>query len=143
MASKIVPLHTVAGIWYRRVVNCDQKYAGAPYRDDADVKSSMNCIVPWGTWSGAYLLFWEIKKRVQVSEGEVLFFQSRALTHNVSPLAPGGNPNVLDLYSHQAVLDVDRKRRRPQPKSAGLGAGPSAGPSPGPSPTGSGKRGRQ
>ena len=45
-ASKTVPLHTVAGIWYGLAVNCDQEYAGAPYRDDADVKNSMNCIVP-------------------------------------------------------------------------------------------------
>ena len=94
-------------------------------------------------WSGADLLFWETKKRVQVSEGEVLFFRSRALTHNVSPLAPVGNRNVLDLYSHQGVLDVDRKRSRPQPKSAGLGAGPSASPSSGLSMTGSGQQPRQ
>jgi predicted 2-oxoglutarate/Fe(II)-dependent dioxygenase YbiX len=77
----------------------------------------MNCVIPWGTFTGADLLLWELKKRVQVSEGEVIFFRSKALTHNVSPLTAGSNRNVLDLYSHQAVLEVDRKRRRPQDKT--------------------------
>jgi len=57
IASKTVSLHTVAGIWYGLVVNCDQEYAGVPHRDDADIKNSMNCIVPWGMWLGADLLF--------------------------------------------------------------------------------------
>lgn len=112
-----VPLHTVAGVWYGLAVNCDQEFAGVPHRDEADVKNSMNCVIPWGTFTGADLLLWELKKRVQVSEGEVIFFRSKALTHNVSPLTAGSNRNVLDLYSHQAVLEVDRKRRRPQDKT--------------------------
>ena len=116
-AANQVPLHTVAGVWYWLAVNCDQEYAGVPHRDEADVKNSMNCVIPWGTFTGGDLLFWEIRKRVQVSEGEVIFFRSKALTHNVSPLGTGSNRNVLDLYSHQAVLDVDRKRRRPKDKA--------------------------
>ncbi|KAF8451390.1 hypothetical protein BGX38DRAFT_1183099 [Terfezia claveryi] len=106
-AMSEVPLHKVAGIWYGLAVNCDQEFAG------------MNCIIPWGDWQGADLLFWEIRQRVQISEGEVIFFRSRALTHNVSPLHAGGVRNALDLYSHQAILDLDKKRRHPEKAQGG------------------------
>jgi len=52
-----VPLHKVAGIWYGLVVNCDQEFSGVPHRDTNDVKQSMNCVIPWGMWDGADLLF--------------------------------------------------------------------------------------
>ena len=109
-----MPLHNVAGIWYGLAVNCDQQFSGVPHQDTADVKHSFNCVIPWGEWDGADLLFWKIQKRVQVSEGEVIFFRSRALTHNVSPLRNGSVRNALDVYSHQGVLDIDRKRRKPE-----------------------------
>ena len=78
------------------------------------MKNSFNCVIPWGKWDGADLLFWEIRKQVQVSKGEVIFFRSRALTHNVSPLKDSSVRNALDLYSQQGVLDIDRKRMKPQ-----------------------------
>ncbi|KAF8415100.1 hypothetical protein BGX38DRAFT_1246454 [Terfezia claveryi] len=107
-AMSEVPLHKVAGF-----------VRGVPHRDGNDVKHSMNCIIPWGDWQGADLLFWEIRQRVQISEGEVIFFRSRALTHNVSPLHAGGVRNALDLYSHQAILDLDKKRRHPEKAQGG------------------------
>ena len=106
-----VPLHKVAGIWCGLALNCDQEYSGMPHRDTTDVKHSLNCVIPWGDYEGADLLFREIRKRVQVSPGEVIFFRSRALTHNVSPLPEGGVRNIVDLYSHQGILDVDREKR--------------------------------
>ncbi|KAF8433299.1 hypothetical protein BGX38DRAFT_1223199 [Terfezia claveryi] len=90
-AMSEVPLHKVARIWYGLAVNCDQEFAEVPHRDGNDVKHSMNCIIPWGDW-------------------QVIFFWSRALTHNVSPLHAGGVCNALDLYSYQAILDLDKKR---------------------------------
>ena len=95
-----VPLHKVAGIWCGLAINCDQEYSGMPHRDTADVKHSLNYVIPWGDYEGADLLFCEIRKRVQVSPGEVIFFRSRSLTHNVSPLQEGGVRNRVDLYSH-------------------------------------------
>ncbi|RPB18301.1 hypothetical protein L211DRAFT_854238 [Terfezia boudieri ATCC MYA-4762] len=59
-----IPLHKVAGIWYELAVNCDQEFAGVPHRDSNDIKNSMNCIIPWGSWEGADLLFWEVRQRV-------------------------------------------------------------------------------
>ncbi|RPB19192.1 hypothetical protein L211DRAFT_853460 [Terfezia boudieri ATCC MYA-4762] len=56
-----IPLHKVAGIWYGLAVNCDQEFAGVPHRDGNDVKNSMNCVIPWGSWEGADLLFWEVR----------------------------------------------------------------------------------
>ncbi|KAF8415248.1 hypothetical protein EV426DRAFT_709352 [Tirmania nivea] len=52
-----VPLHKVEGIWYGLAVNCDQEFAGVPHRDGNNVKNSMNCVIPWGSWEGADLLF--------------------------------------------------------------------------------------
>ena len=105
-----VPLHQVAGIWCGLAINCDPEYCGMPHRDTADVKHSLNYVIPWGDYEGADLLCWEIRKRVQVSPGEVIFFRSRALTHNVSPHQEGGVRNIVDLYSHQSILDVDREK---------------------------------
>ena len=110
-SSEDVPLHTVAGIWFGLAINLLQQKPGNPHRDPADARNSLTCVIPWGEWKGGDLLFWEIQKQVQVSEGEVIFFRSRALTHNVSPLQEGGTRNIVDLYSHQNVLDVDKKRR--------------------------------
>ncbi|KAF8457020.1 hypothetical protein BGX38DRAFT_1161612 [Terfezia claveryi] len=95
-AMSEVPLHKVVRIWYGLAVNCDQEFAGVPHQNGNNVKHSMNCIIPW-----------------------VIFFQSRTLTHNVSPLHTSGVRNTLDLYCHQAILDLDKKRRHMEKAQGG------------------------
>ena len=106
-----VLLHKVAGIWCSLAINCDQEYSGMPHWDTADVEHCLNCVIPWRDYEGADLLFSNIRKLVQVSPDEVISFRSRALTHNVSPLQEGRVRKIVDSYSQQCILDVDREKR--------------------------------
>ena len=89
-SDKEVPLHKLSGIWCCLAINCNQEYFGIPHRDTADIKHSLNCVIPYGDYEGADLVFWEIRKWVQVSPVEVIFLRSRALTHDVSLHHEGG-----------------------------------------------------
>ncbi|KAF8434018.1 hypothetical protein BGX38DRAFT_1221142 [Terfezia claveryi] len=57
--------------------------------------------------------------KLLVEQGEVIFFQSHALTHNISPLHAGRVHNAVDLYSLQAILDLDKKHRYPEKAQGG------------------------
>lgn len=121
------PLHKLAGAWCGLVINQDQTRGGVPHRDWEDVKKGYNCVVPYGDWEGGDLLLWELRKRVEIVEGDAFFFRGSVITHNVWNIHEGGVRHGIDLFTHQNVLDRDKKQREkagvraPKAKRSGRG----------------------
>jgi hypothetical protein len=97
--------------------------------DWLDSEQVFNCLVPFGQFTGADLLLWDLETRVQISRGEVFFFYGRVLGHKVTPILHG-NRSVLDLLTHKSNFDdkhrnfsitkkwkTDRKAKAKKPRN--------------------------
>lgn len=104
-----VAMKMIAGVWAGLVINENQVAAGEPHKDQEDARKGFNCVVPWGTWTGGDLLLWELKKRVEVREGQAVFFRGSLITHDVCNI--NGIRHGVDFFTHQGLLDMDKNKR--------------------------------
>ena len=78
--------------------------------DHKDTKEGMNCVIPYGTWTGGDLLLWDIRQRVQIQQGQALFFKSSILAHQSWKV--NGERNCVDLFTHENLLKLDKERKK-------------------------------
>ena len=53
---------------------------------------------------------WEIRQRIELREGQALFFRGGAITHNAWSMEGVGNCG--DLFCHESLMRVDDERKR-------------------------------
>jgi len=67
-------------------------------------------VIPYGEWSGGYLILWPLKLRVQISEGQGFFFLGRLIAHSVTEVV--GMRNSVDAFIHKSNFDcLSRKMK--------------------------------
>ena len=64
-------------LWPALAINEGQTDVGGVHKDYKDAKDSFNCVIPYGDWEGCDVLLWDLRKRVEVKEGQALFFRGR------------------------------------------------------------------
>ena len=87
--NKDVLLEKIGGTWHSLAINQNQIKSGGAHRDFRDATNSLNCVVPYGDWMGGDLLLWELRKRVELKEGEALFFRGSSILHNCWNISNG------------------------------------------------------
>ena len=108
-AEEEVRLEKVGGVWHGVAINQNQTVSGGAHRDTNDSIEGFNCFVPYGNWQGGDLLLWELRKRVELREGEALFFRGSIILHNCWNIS--GSRNSVNLFTHESVLKMDAKRK--------------------------------
>lgn len=105
------PLKKVGGLWHGVAICQGQTEDGNPHRDENDFKKGFNCVVPYGDWDGGDVVLWELGKRVELREGEALFFRGKCINHNAVGIS-GGVRNCVDLFIHENLMRLDEKRKK-------------------------------
>ena len=52
------------------------------HKDYANSKEAYNCVIPYGDWEGGGVIIWDLKKKVELKQGQALFFRGRVIVHN-------------------------------------------------------------
>lgn len=65
-------LQKVGGLWHELAVNKGQTQCGKPHKDYADAKEAYNCVIPCGDWEGGEVISWNLKKKVELKQGQAL-----------------------------------------------------------------------
>ena len=100
----------VGGLWHGLAVNEGQTKSGKPHNDYADAKEAFNCVIPYGNWQGGETILWDLKQRVELKEGQALFFRGRIIIHNTWRIE--GERNCLDLFIHESLKRVNNKNKK-------------------------------
>ena len=106
----VVKLQKVGGLWHGLAVNEGQTQSGKLHKDYADAKEAYNCVVTYGDWEGGEVILWDIKKRVELKEGQALFFGGRIIIHNACRIE--GKRNCVDLFIHESLKRLDEKNKK-------------------------------
>ena len=59
---------------------------------------------------GGAVILWDLKKKVELKEGQALFFPGRIIMHNAC--RNEGWRNSVDLFIHKSLLKMDQKKKR-------------------------------
>ena len=100
-----VKLEKVSGLWHGLAINEAQSQSGKPHKDYADAKEAYNCVIPCGDWRGGEVILCDLTKKVELKEGQALFFQGRIIMHNAWRIE--GSRNSVDLFIHESLLKID------------------------------------
>ena len=103
-----IPLDKLGELWPALAINEGQTDAGGVHKDYKDHKDSFNCVIPYGDWEGGDVLLWDLRKRVEVKEGQALFFRGRIILHNAWKLQ--GTRHSVDLFLHDNIVALDKKK---------------------------------
>jgi len=89
----------LGGAWHGRVVNrqigSDDELKA--HKDWKDTPEGLNCVIPWGEYTGGELSMYSLKLKWQLEPGDVLFFGVRVISHGVEDVVTGVR-NSLDLH---------------------------------------------
>ena len=91
-------------------VNEGQTQSGKPHKDYADAKEAYNCVVPYGDWEGREVILWDLKKQVELKEGQALFFGGRIIIHNTWKIER--KRNCMDLFIYESLKRLDEKNKK-------------------------------
>ena len=100
----------MGGLWHGLAINEAQSQSGKLHKDYADAKEAYNCIIPYGDWQGGEVILWDLKKKVELKEGQALIFQGRIIMHNAWRIE--GSRNSVDLFIHESLLKMDQKKKK-------------------------------
>ena len=103
-------LTKVGGLWHGLAGNEGQTKSGKPYKDYADAKEALNCVIPYGDWQGGEIILWDLKQQVELKEGQALLFRGRIIIHNAWRIE--GKRNCLDLFIHESLKRLDNKNKK-------------------------------
>ena len=109
-AEKHNQLQKVARVWSGFGINQNQTNSGVVHSDERDAKRRFNCVVPYGEWEEGDLLLWEIRQRISIQPGQVVFFRGNIISHNAWNIK--GVRNCVDLFTHDNVVRKDSEKRR-------------------------------
>jgi len=118
------PLRKMAGVWHGLAINQGQTKARVAHRDYEGAKNGFSCLVPYGDWKGGDVLLWEVCKRIELREGEALFFRGSAIQNDNWNIEEGGVRNCIDLFIHENVVRMDKERRGGYGRRDKAGSGP-------------------
>jgi hypothetical protein len=101
----------LAGAWHGTAVNrqigSDDELKA--HKDWKDAPKGLNCVVPWGDYTGGELTMYSLKLRWELKPGDVLFFGGRVISHGVEDVITGVR-NSLDLFTHQSSMKWKKKK---------------------------------
>ena len=100
----------MGGLCHGLAVNEGQTRSGQPHKDYADAKEAFNCVIPYGDWQGGEIILWDLKQRVELKEGQALFFHGRIIIHNAWRIE--GKRNYVDLFIHESLNRLDNKNKK-------------------------------
>lgn len=106
----------IADAWHGATITQGVTGGGGKARQNWDYQEYVhNVMVPYskGGWTGGDLILWQLKLKVQVSRGEVLFFLGDALAHELTEVI--GERSEVDLFVGKKTFEwkeLDDKRRR-------------------------------
>ena len=126
-----VPLQKMTKLWNGLAISQNQTKDGVAYRGYTAAEYGFNCIVPYGDWKGGDILLWNVRKRIELREGEALFVRGSVILHNEGKIQEGGIRNCVDLFTCGNLLEMDMQRRkhgRPGRKSPKDASCPERGP---------------
>ena len=76
-----------------------------PHRDGPDPHWAWACIFYFGDFEGAYLEFPELKLKIRLCPGDMVFFRGRDLLHQAQ-LWTGGDRHFVIHFTHKAMWDL-------------------------------------
>ena len=105
-----VKVQKVGGLCHGLAVNEGQTKSGKPHKDYSDAKQAFNCVFSYGDWQGGEIILWDLKQKVQLKEGQAVFFQGRIIIHNACRIV--GVRNYMDLCIHETLETLDNKNKK-------------------------------
>ena len=101
-------MEKIGGIWHSLTINHNQIKSIGAHRDFRNATNSLNCVVPYEDWTGGDLLLWELRKQIELKEGEALFFQGSSILYNCWNIS-NGSRNSINLFTHDRILEMYMK----------------------------------
>jgi hypothetical protein len=94
------------GVAINRQIGSDDELKA--HKDWKDVRKGLNCVIPWGEYSGGELTMHNLKIRWQLRPTDVLFFAGSIISHGVEDVTKGIR-NSLDLFTHASSIKWKEK----------------------------------
>lgn len=101
--SQVQLPYRLFGPWAACAVNLEIEKTGISYhRDNYDCSNGLCWVVPFGNYSGAYLLFPELSVSINATPGDVICFKSKLLLHGTTDFV--GTRKSLVFFSSNNIF---------------------------------------
>ena len=100
----------LCGIWHGCAINSglDDPVGSGTHQDVKDYTRGFNCVLPYGEFTGADLVLWQLKLMVELRPGDVFMFYGSLIAHNVTGIESGERCSV-DMFCHGNVFQWKKK----------------------------------
>ena len=105
-------VRALGGAWLGVAINLgqDDLIGVNTHTDWNDKKYGFNCVLPFGDYTGAAIILWQLEVILELLPGDVLFFMGGIIAHNTEKVASGVR-NSIDLFSHEKVFNWVKKEK--------------------------------
>lgn len=94
------PFQSFHGVCINRGISNDDSQI---HFDNLDEKNTSNLVIPFGVFTGAHLILWQLKMIIELPSGWGILFPGSLLAHNLTTVY--GERNSVDFFIHKALYD--------------------------------------